>query len=70
MPVITMQSLPLTDEQRSTLAEAFSRTVSEVTHVPEDKIYVFFSEHALNCTAKGGKLFSEAPPQFGKGNFQ
>ena len=69
MPVVTMQSLPLTDEQRTILAEAFTKAVSEVTNVPEDKIYVFFSQHALNCTAKGGKLFSAVAPQFGKGDF-
>lgn len=69
MPVITIQSLKMTDEQKEVLAEKFIKTLSEVTNVPEDKIYMFFDEYELNQAAKAGQLFSKNAPKFGKGNF-
>jgi len=69
MPVITIQSLKMTDEQKEILADKFIATLSEVTNVPADKIYMFFDEFELNQAAKGGVLFSKNAPKFGKGNF-
>ncbi|MDD5092508.1 MAG: tautomerase family protein [Candidatus Wallbacteria bacterium] len=69
MPAITIQSLELTDDQKKVLAEKFTSIFSEVSSVPADKIYMFFDGYPLNSCAKGGRLFSENPPQFGKGKF-
>ncbi|MBN2381568.1 hypothetical protein JXQ70_01675 [bacterium] len=69
MPAITIQSLELTEEQKVILAEKFTRIFSEVSHVPEDKIYLFFLGYPLDSAAKGGVLFSKNPPQFGVGQF-
>ena len=59
MPCITVQSLELSDSQKKTLAEKYIRIFSEETGVPEDRIYLFFDGYPLDCTATGGKLFSE-----------
>jgi len=69
MPCITIQSLELNEEQKVYLAENFNKLFSQVTSVPEDRIYIFFDGYPLDCAAKGGKLFSRNPPQFGKGAF-
>lgn len=63
MPAITIQSLELTDEQKVVLAERFTALFSEVTKVPADRIYVFVDGYPLDSAAKGGKLFSQNPPQ-------
>ena len=69
MPCITIQSLELNEEQKVFLAEHFTKLFSQVTSVPEDRIYLFFDGYPLDRAAKGGKLFSHNPPQFGKGAF-
>ena len=69
MPCITIQSLELNEEQKVFLAENFTRLFSQVSSVPEDRIYMFFDGYPLDSAAKGGKLFSKNPPQFGKGAF-
>ncbi len=69
MPCITIQSLELNDDQKVYLAENFNRMFSEVTGVPDDRIYIFFDGYPLDCAAKSGKLFSKNPPQFAKGAF-
>ncbi|MDD2717373.1 MAG: tautomerase family protein [Candidatus Wallbacteria bacterium] len=69
MPAITIQSLELTEEQKVVLAEKFTAIFSEVSHVPADKIYLFFDGYPLNSAAKGGQLFSKNPPKFGVGKF-
>lgn len=69
MPVITIQSLELTEDQKEILADKFINTLSEVTGVPGDRIYMFFDGYPLNCAAKGGELFSKNSPKFGKGKF-
>jgi len=69
MPAITIQSLELTEEQKVVLAEQFTSVFSEVSHVPKDRIYVFFDGYPLDCAAKNGELFSKNPPKFGVGKF-
>lgn len=69
MPAITIQSLEMTEEQKETVAKKFSQVFSEVTGVPEDRIYIFFLGYPLNSAARDGKLFSKNPPKFGKGKF-
>lgn len=69
MPVITIQSLELTDGQKKILAESFISTLSEVTNVPKDRIYLFFDGYKLNDAAVNGMLFSEKPPKNAVGKF-
>ncbi|MDR1663869.1 MAG: tautomerase family protein [Clostridiales bacterium] len=69
MPAITVQSLELNDDQKTVLAESFTKIFSEVSKVPEDRIYMFFDGYPLDSCAKGGQLFSQKPPQFAVGNF-
>jgi 4-oxalocrotonate tautomerase len=69
MPSITIQSLELTDEQKTILAERFTALFSELTQVPMDRIYVFFDGYPLDCVAKNGELFSKNPPMNIVGKF-
>ena len=69
MPAITIQSLELTEKQKEYLAEKIILLFSEVTHVPADRVYLFFDGYALENTAAGGKLFSKYPPKLAIGKF-
>jgi 4-oxalocrotonate tautomerase len=69
MPVITIQSLEFTEDQKAVLAERVVEAVSDVSGVPKEGIYMFFDGYPLDSAAKGGKLFSKNPPKFGKGAF-
>jgi len=69
MPAITVQSLELTDEQKAVLAERFTALFSELTKVPQDRIYVFFDGYPLDSVAKGPDLFSKNPPKGIVGKF-
>jgi len=69
MPAITIQSLELTEDQKVVLADKFTTIFSEVSHVPKDRIYMFFDGYPLDCAAKNGALFSKNPPSFGVGEF-
>jgi len=40
MPSIVIHSLELTDEQKEVIAEKFITTLSELTKVPKDRIYL------------------------------
>ncbi len=63
MPAIIVNSLELTNEQKSELAMAFTSAFSKVTRVPMDRIYVFFAGYPLDSAAKGGELFLASPPE-------
>jgi phenylpyruvate tautomerase PptA (4-oxalocrotonate tautomerase family) len=69
MPAITIQSLELTDEQKDYLAKVFIGAFSEVTHVPPDRIYLFFDGYQLDSIATDGILFSKRPPKLAVGKF-
>lgn len=69
MPAITIQSLELTEQQKTTIAERFTSIFSELTRVPKDRIYVFFDGYPLDCAAKDGVLFSKDPPTHMLGKF-
>ncbi|MEN8174731.1 MAG: tautomerase family protein [Pseudomonadota bacterium] len=69
MPAIIVNSLELTHEQKATVAKKFTAIFSELTHVPEDRIYVFFDGYSLDDAAKGGELFSDSPPKGIVGKF-
>lgn len=63
MPAITIQSLELRQEQKEILAEKIIALFSELTHVPKDRIYVFFDGYKLEDVATNCNLFSKNPPQ-------
>jgi len=61
MPAITIQSIELRDEQKEIMAEKFTALFSELTNVPQDRIYVFFDGYSLDNVAKGKEMFSKNP---------
>ncbi len=62
MPAITIQSLELRDEQKAILAEKYTELFSQLTHVPMDRIYVFFDGYDLSNAASNGEMFVTKPP--------
>ena len=62
MPVISVHTLELLEEQKKDIAQKFTKILSESTKVPEERIYVFFSGYGLDGIAAGGHLVSESPP--------
>ena len=62
MPAITIQSIELRQEQKELIAQKFTALFSELTHVPQDRIYVFFDGYSLDNVAKGDTMFSKNPP--------
>lgn len=62
MPAITIQSIELRQDQKEIIAEKFSSLFSELTHVPKDRIYVFFDGYTLENVARGDMMFSKNPP--------
>jgi 4-oxalocrotonate tautomerase len=62
MPVITVNTLELTDEQKRTVAKKYTAILSELTKVPEERIYVFFNSYPLDGIAAGGVLNSDLDP--------
>ncbi len=62
MPAITIQSIELRNDQKKIIAEKYTALFSELTNVPQDRIYVFFDGYDLNDCAKGSELFSNNPP--------
>jgi phenylpyruvate tautomerase PptA (4-oxalocrotonate tautomerase family) len=69
MPSITVQSLELLDEQKEALAEIFTTAFSEQTHVPKERIYVFFDGYKLDSLSTGGQLLSKNPPKMAIAKF-
>ncbi len=69
MPAITIQSLELTEKQKAYLADKFITLFSEVTHVPPDRIYLFFDGYTLANAATNKTLFSLNPPKAAIGQF-
>lgn len=63
MPVITVQSLELTAEQKDILADKYVSLFSEITNVPKDRIYIFFDGYPLDSVGTGGHVFSKNPPK-------
>ena len=62
MPAITVQSIELRQDQKETIASQFTRIFSELTGVPQDRIYVFFDGYTLDNVARGDFIFSMYPP--------
>ena len=64
MPVITIQSLELTQKMRERIAEKFSKVFAEETLAKEEDIYIFFDGYSPKNVARGKTLFSEKYPNF------
>ena len=62
MPVIQVHTLELTEEQKKTIAQKYTKILSDLTKVPEERIYVLFGNYGLDSIAAGGHLVSEFPP--------
>lgn len=56
MPVVTVNTLELTVEQKRTVATKFTTILSELTKVPEDRIYILFNSYPLQDISMGGVL--------------
>lgn len=69
MPAIIVNSLALTQEQKTNLAHDITKSFSDNTGVPMDRIYVFFAGRELEDASMGGILFSRHPPQNIHGKF-
>jgi 4-oxalocrotonate tautomerase len=61
MPVIMVHSLELTEEQKKIMAQQYTKILSDLTNVPEERIYCLFSGYPLDSIAAGGVLNSEMP---------
>ena len=69
MPAIVVSSLALTKDQKIKIAMDVTRSFSDSTGAPMDRIYVFFAGRELEDTAMGGALFFEHPPKNIHGKF-
>lgn len=63
MPVVTIHSLELLEEQKKRIARKYTEILSEETLVPEERIYVFFTGYDVEDIAAGGVLNSEVPEE-------
>ncbi len=63
MPVVTIHSLELLEEQKKRIARKYTEILSEETLVPEERIYVFFAGYDVEDIAAGGVLNSEVPEE-------
>jgi phenylpyruvate tautomerase PptA (4-oxalocrotonate tautomerase family) len=62
MPAITVQCIELRQDQKKQIASVFTRTLADLTGVPQDRIYVFFDGYTLDNVARGDFIFSTDPP--------
>ena len=63
MPVIMIHTLELLEEQKKVIAKKYTEILAELTNVPPDRIYVFFSGYPLEGIAAGGVLNSDVPAE-------
>lgn len=63
MPLVTINSLELSEYQKKNIAKKITEAVSIETNVPKDKVYVMFSGYPLDSIAAGGVLNSELSPE-------
>lgn len=69
MPAITVQSIEMAESQKRILAKEFVRIFSEVTNVPQDRVYIFFDGYTLDNVGTNGMLFMDKPPKAAKAKF-
>lgn len=59
MPVITMESTPLSKEQKQQLVKELTAVASKITNIPEQVFVVYLNEHERDNIGSGGILLSE-----------
>ena len=56
MPVVTVHTLELTSKQKRIVAKKFTSILSELTKVPEERIYILFQSYPVEDISMGGVL--------------
>lgn len=59
MPVITVEAVGMTKEQKTELVTQLTETASRVTKFPKESIVVLLKENAYENVGVGGVLLSE-----------
>ena len=60
MPVITVQSSPMSVEKKRGAAKAMTEDLSRISGIPAEKITVLFQELPVENISTGGVLLSDA----------
>lgn len=59
MPSVTLELAKLSREQKRTLVSEITETVSKVTGLPAESVYVFVKENDPDNIGVGGRLLSD-----------
>ncbi|MBF7018182.1 4-oxalocrotonate tautomerase DmpI [Staphylococcus durrellii] len=59
MPILKLETLDLTKDQKKQLVEELTETASRITGIPQEGYYVILKENNLDNVGSGGKLLSE-----------
>lgn len=59
MPVITLDIIPLSKQQKQQIAKEFTEIASNVTGLPKEAFYVYIKEIDAESVAVGGTLVSD-----------
>lgn len=56
MPVITLELVKMSKDKKAELVEKVTKTVAEISGIPEQAFYVFIKENAPENVGVGGQL--------------
>ncbi|HCY70328.1 MAG TPA: 4-oxalocrotonate tautomerase [Bacteroides cellulosilyticus] len=56
MPVITLELAKMSKDKKAELVEKVTKTVAEISGIPEQAFYVFIKENAPENVGVGGQL--------------
>jgi 4-oxalocrotonate tautomerase len=59
MPILKLETLDLTKDQKKQLVEELTETASRITGIPQEGYYVILKENHLDNVGSGGKLLSD-----------
>ena len=59
MPAIIMELAPLEKEKKAILVKEVTESVSKITGLPPQAIFVFIKENSLDNIGVGGRLLSD-----------
>jgi 4-oxalocrotonate tautomerase len=59
MPVITIEAVKLTKEQKRNLVKELTTTAANIINVPEQIVTVYVKENELDNIGVGGQLLSD-----------
>jgi 4-oxalocrotonate tautomerase len=59
MPVITIEAVKLTKEQKRNLVKELTTTAANIINVPEQIVTVYLKENELDNIGVGGQLLSD-----------